>query len=56
MGVVDQTYVNTTGDNSVAVGRKVSLHAEELEKVFSLVSRLGNHVWEALREKRAQKT
>lgn len=54
MGVVDQTYINTSGDLRAVVGRKVDLDSEEVTVVLLLVRRLGQHVQDVLRAKRAE--
>lgn len=41
MGVIDQRYVDVTGEPSAVVGRKVSVTREDVERICELVSRLG---------------
>jgi hypothetical protein len=54
MGVVDQAYINTSGDLRAVVGRKVNLDSEEVMVVLLLVRRLGRHAQDALRTKGAE--
>ena len=54
MGVVDQAYINASGDLRAVVGRKVDLDSEEVTVVLLLVRRLGQHVQDVLRAKRAE--
>lgn len=54
MGVVDQAYINTSGDLRAEVGRKVDLDSEEVMVVLLLVRRLGQHAQDALRTKRGE--
>lgn len=41
MGVVDQQYVNQTGDTSIAVGRKIIIDPNEVRELLTLVRKLG---------------
>lgn len=52
MGVIDQVYINATGDLGAVVGRKVDLDSAEVEQLLLLVRRLGQHVHDVLRAKR----
>jgi len=54
MGVVDQAYINASGDLRAVVGRKVELDSAEVAVVLQLVRRLGQHVQDALEAKRAE--
>jgi hypothetical protein len=54
MGVVDQAYINTSGDLRAVVGRKVDLDSKEVTVVLLLVRKLGQHVQDALRANRAE--
>jgi hypothetical protein len=54
MGVVDQAYINTSGDLQAVVGRKVDLNSEEVTVALLLVRRLGRHAQDVLRTKRAE--
>jgi len=54
MGVVDQAYINASGDLRAVVGRKVDLDSAEVTVVLLLVRRLGQHVQDVLRAKRAE--
>lgn len=53
MGVVDQAYINTSGDLRAVVGRKVDLDSEEVTVVLLLIRRLGQYFQDILRAKRA---
>ena len=54
MGVVDLAYITNSGDLGAVVGRKVDLDSQEVTVVLQLVRRLGQHVQEVLRAKRAE--
>ena len=54
MGVVDQAYISNSGDLRAVVGRKVDLDSKEVSVILLLVRRLGQHVQDALRAKRAE--
>ena len=54
MGVIDQSYINATGDLGGVVGRKVDIDSAEVAVVLQLVRRLGQHVQDILRAKRAE--
>jgi len=54
MGVVDQAYISNSGDLRAVVGRKVDLDSKEVSVILLLVRRLGHHVQDALRAKRAE--
>jgi len=54
MGVVDQAYISNSGDLWAVVGRKIDLDAKEVSVILLLVRRLGQHVQDALRAKRAE--
>ncbi len=54
MGVVDQAYINASGDLRAVVGRKIDLDSEEVTVVLLLVRRLGQHVQNVLRVKRTE--
>lgn len=54
MGVIDQAYINATGDLGAVVGRKVDLDPAEVVDVLLLVRRLGQHVQDVLWAKRAE--
>jgi len=49
MGVIDQAYINNSGDLRAVVGRKVDLDSEEVTVVLLLVRRLGQHTQDVLR-------
>ena len=53
-GVVDQVYIDATSDAGAVLGRKVQLDSGEVELVLPLVRRLGEHLHNALRIKRAE--
>lgn len=40
MGVVDQAYINSTGDHSVAIGRKLRFDGEEIHSAASTLRRI----------------
>jgi hypothetical protein len=44
MGVIDQKYVDVTGDGSAVVGRKIAVGRPEIERVCGLLLRLGAHL------------
>jgi hypothetical protein len=54
MGVVDQVYINTSGDLGAIIGRKVDLDSEDIKAVILLIRRLGQHIRDVLRVKRAE--
>lgn len=53
-GVVDQVYIDATSDAGAMLGRKVQLDSGEVELVLPLVRRLGEHLHNAFRIKRAE--
>ena len=44
MGVVDDAYVNATNDPRTAVGRKVSIDAEEVTALIGHIRVVGEHL------------
>ncbi len=54
MGVVDQAYINATGDLRAVVGRKVDIDSAEVAVVLLLVRKLGRHVQDVLLAKRTE--
>ncbi len=44
MGVVDQAYLDVTGDRSAAQGRKVAISADEVTRLMALAKRLGEYL------------
>jgi hypothetical protein len=54
MGVIDQSYINATGVLGAVVGRKVDIDSAEVAVMLQLVRRLGQHVQDILRAKRAE--
>jgi hypothetical protein len=54
MGVIDQSYINATGDLGAVVGRKVDIDSSEVAIVLQLIRRLGQQVHDTLRAKRAE--
>jgi hypothetical protein len=54
MGVVDQAYINNSGDFRAVIGRKVDLDSDEVSVVIALVRRLGKHVQDVLLVKREE--
>lgn len=51
-GVVDEGYIRATGDESVAVGRKMQISESEVEEVLPLVADLGEQLHSGLRLRR----
>ena len=47
MGVIDESYIASTGDGTAVKGRKVALSAAEIESVLPLIRRLGEHAQRA---------
>jgi hypothetical protein len=48
MGVVDQTYVDATGDRSVVVGRKMPIAQEEVEGLMVCLEKIGERLTQIL--------
>lgn len=44
MGVVDNEYVRKSGDAMAVVGRKVSIHADEVRTLVKIVGKLGQYI------------
>lgn len=52
MGVVDQSYVDTTGDSLAVVGRKIVVDADEVKRLLRTLKTLAAHAAERLEELR----
>jgi len=48
MGVVDQKYIDETGDNEAIVGRKIPITSEQVAEVIDLVSEIGKNLHDGL--------
>ena len=55
MGVIDQAYIDATGDLGAVVGRKVYLDSVEVAHLLLLIRRIGRHIRNFLRAERATK-
>jgi hypothetical protein len=44
MGVVDEAYINATGDTTATIGRKISIEPEEIHQIIDLLRRLGEYL------------
>lgn len=51
-GVVDQKYLDETGDPSVSVGRRLSVHPDEVDALVGIVEELGRGLMELLFKER----
>jgi hypothetical protein len=48
MGVVDQKYIDITGDSVAIVGRKIPITSEQVAQVLGLVSEIGKNLHDGL--------
>lgn len=48
MGVVDQKYIDETGDSAAIVGRKIPITSEQVAEVLDLVSEIGKNLHDGL--------
>ena len=44
MGVVDQRYLDATGDNTTTVGRRIAITADEVRLLVDVAMKLGDHL------------
>lgn len=51
MGIVDDAYIKATSDNHATVGRKVSIHSEEVVALLAAIRTLGAHLTTELAKK-----
>ncbi len=51
MGVIDEEYIQTTGDRSAVVGRKCQVDSNQVRALVATVQRLGEKLFEALKAK-----
>ena len=48
MGVVDQKYIDETGDSAAIVGRKIPITSDQVAEVLDLVSEIGKNLHDGL--------
>lgn len=52
MGIVDDEYIQKTGDTQVVVGRNICISDEEVRKLIEIIRKLSCHISEELKKQR----